>query len=209
MKVGRWVGWGVMTFLALGIALVAARYLSMNPAVYFSQQQAVYMAHQAAITLHVVGGVVALAVGPFQFLSRLRARRPRLHRWMGRVYLMGIAVGGVAGLYVASMAYGGWVGRSGFGMLALLWLLTAAQAYATIRAGQTQAHRRWMMRNYALTFAAVTLRLQLPLAGVLGLDFEVVYPVIAWTAWLPNLLLIEWWLRRGRRPRLTPVAAAK
>ena len=56
-----------------------------------------------------------------------------------------------------------------------------------------------MMRNYALTFAAVTLRMELGLIGALGYEFEVAYPVVAWLAWVPNLVLVEWWLL-ARRP---------
>ena len=36
------------------------------------------------------GGVVALALGPCQFLSRLRESRPRIHRWTGRLYLTAV-----------------------------------------------------------------------------------------------------------------------
>jgi uncharacterized membrane protein len=143
--------------------------------------------------------VLALALGPFQFLPRLRARRPALHRWMGRLYLIAILLGGTGGLYMATMAWGGIPARLGFGVLALLWLGSGFLAYRSIRAGHVAVHRQWMIRNYALTFAAVTLRLQLPLSGLLGLDFTTSYAVIAWTCWLPNLLFAEWLIRR-RRP---------
>ncbi|MGW7699579.1 DUF2306 domain-containing protein [Kitasatospora sp. NPDC054768] len=46
-------------------------------------------------------------------------------------------------------------------LLAAAWLSTAARAYRTIRRGEVQAHRIWTIRNYAPTFAAVTLRLYL------------------------------------------------
>lgn len=206
MTLARRTGWGLMTFLAFGVAFVASRYFTLDPQVFFPQQVDVYQAHLAAIILHVAGGVVALAVGPFQFLTRLRARRPKLHRWMGRVYLVSVLVGGLAGLYVATMAYGGLPARTGFAALALTWLTTAFLAYRRIRAGDSATHQRWMIRNYALTFAGVMLRLQIPVSGVAGIPFDVAYPVIAWTCWAPNLLVAEWIVQRiqSRRRQVIP-----
>ncbi len=191
------VGWGLMLFLALGITLASSRYLTLNPAVYFPEQRAVYIANTVAITGHVVGGLLALALGPFQFLPRLRRQRwLGIHRWSGRVYLVGITVGGLFGLYVAQMAYGGLISHLGFTGLALFWLYTGYQAYRSIRRGDIQTHKRWMFRNYAATFAAVTLRLWLPLSMALGIDFTLAYRTIAWLSWVPNVLIIEWWLRQ-------------
>src|SRR6185436_5200625 len=39
---------------------------------------------------HVSGGMIALALGPFQFMERLRAARPKLHRQLGYAYFLGI-----------------------------------------------------------------------------------------------------------------------
>jgi hypothetical protein len=57
-----------------------------------------------------------------------------------------------------------------------------------------------MVRNFALTFAAVTLRLWLPTAIIAGAPFELAYPVIAWLCWVPNLLLAELLLRQTPHP---------
>lgn len=199
-RISAKVGWGLMLFLALGITLASSRYLTLNPAIYFPEQRAVYMANTVAITGHVIGGLLALALGPFQFLPRLRRQRwLGIHRWSGRLYLMGIAVGGLFGLYVAQIAYGGLITNLGFTGLALFWLYTGYQAYRAIRRGDIESHKRWMMRNYAATFAAVMLRLWLPLSMVLGIDFTLAYRTIAWLCWVPNVLLMEWWLRQ-RRP---------
>jgi uncharacterized membrane protein len=193
-----------MAFLAFAVVLLVSRYFTLDPAVFFPEQVDVYQAHLAAIILHVAGGVTAMALGPFQFLPRIRARRPALHRWTGRVYLIGVLVGGLTGLYVATMAYGGLLAQTGFATLAALWLSTAFIAYRRIRAGDSRTHQLWMIRNYALTFAAVTLRIQTPMSAVLGIPFDVAYPVIAWTCWVPNLLVAEWiiWRMTQRRRRV-------
>lgn len=200
---------GLMTVLALGVAayaIVAYGLLEFGTLVHPDMRQ-VFAARPVGIGLHVFASAFALALGPFQFLPGLRARRPGLHRQLGRVYLTAVAVGGLSGLYMARFAFGGGLAQSGFTVLALLWLGSSALALRAILGGDVAAHRRWMLRSFALTFAAVTLRLQLGLGGLAGLAFEQYYPVVAWSCWVPNLLLLEWWLRRGSRPWLpTPGA---
>ena len=189
-KTMKRIGWGIMTFLAMGIVLYAAKYFSFNPDVFFPQQREVYLAHETGIIIHIIGGVLALGLGPFQFLNRFRSRYPKVHRWMGRLYLFGIALGGIAGLYMAFYAYAGIAASLGFASLALLWLATGTMAYRTIRAGDISRHREWMIRNFALTFAAVTLRIwMMPLTIVFG--GELGYEIAAWICWLPNLFVAE------------------
>jgi uncharacterized membrane protein len=166
--------------------------------VFFPQQRAVYLANTAAIVLHVAGGMLALLLGPVQFLPALRRRWPRVHRRLGRAYLVGILLGGLAGLWMARLAYGGAIAQLGFAGLALAWLTTSGMALARIRAGDVGGHRAWMVRSFALTFAAVTLRLWLPVLTVAGLEFEVAYASVAWLSWVPNLLMAELLVTRTR-----------
>jgi hypothetical protein len=109
---------------------------------------------------------------------------------------IGVLIGGVSGLYMATLAYGGTVPRLGFTLLALTWLYSGYRAYTAIRQRRIEEHRRWMVRNYALTFAAVTLRIYLPLGMIAQLPFDIVYATVAWMCWIPNLFVVEWFLRR-------------
>jgi uncharacterized membrane protein len=110
-----------------------------------------------------------------------------------------VLCGGVGGLGLATISHGGPPTHTGFALLGVLWLYSGARAYQAIRRGDVVGHRRWMIRNFALTFAAVTLRLQLGLfTGVLGWPFNAVYLTIAWSCWVPNLVLAEWWILRPR-----------
>jgi uncharacterized membrane protein len=144
---------------------------------------------------HVLGAGLALLIGPFQFSSRLRARALSVHRWLGRTYLVAVLLGGIGGLVLATIAAGGLVARVGFALLAIIWLASGAQAYLAVRRRDLLRHRRWMIRNFALTFAAVTLRLYLPaLTFGLAVPFEDAYAVVAWLAWVPNLVIAEWLL---------------
>lgn len=195
-------GWMMMTLLAVMISLVSSRYfITFDPSQGGPQFGEKFAGHLPVLLLHIFGGVLALFLGPWQFWGGFRNRYLRLHRWVGRVYLTAVLIGAVAGLYMAAIAFGGLPSSIGFAALAVLWLTTAVMAYLRIRRGDVERHREWMIRNYALTFAAVTLRLWIPLFLSLGFAFVEAYITVAWLCWVPNLLLAELYLglRGGRR----------
>ena len=187
-----------LSFAVAGYALVSYA-IGPGAGVLHPEMQAVYRAESIGIHIHIFASLLALLIGPFQFSASLRTKRPHLHRWLGRIYLgVAVAIGGLAGLYMSIHAFGGVWAKLGFAGLALSWLYTGFRAYTAIRAGEVQSHRRWMIRNYALTFAAVTLRLYLPWPFVFGWSFATSYAVIAWLCWVPNLALMEWSLSERR-----------
>jgi len=189
--------------LALGVAAYAVLVYGFLPlgSVVHPDMKASFLTHSVGIYAHIFASVVAISLGPFQFLGGLRRRFVRLHRWMGRAYLgIGVLVGGVSGLYVATFAFGGIVSRVGFSLLAVLWLYTGLRAFLAIRGGAVAEHRRWMVRNFSLTLAAVTLRLLLPASMIANIPFETAYPAIAWLCWVPNFLVAELLFNRAQAP---------
>ena len=192
-------GWLLMTLGALLIAVMSSRYFLLSAELAAPPPLLPVVTGRSVIfLLHVAGGIIALAAGAWNFLQWSRERYLNLHRWLGRIYLVSVLVGGVAGLALAATAQGGLAGKFGFGMLAVLWIVTAIFAYRRIRQFDIESHRRWMIRNYALTFAAVTLRLWLPLLGGLGADFNDSYPAVAWLCWVPNLIVAEFLASRQK-----------
>ena len=190
---------GILFVFSVGVSGYAAYTYGALPlgSKVHPDMRAVFQANWIGIYAHVFASIFALVLGPFQFVESFRNRRPELHRWMGRLYLgVGILIGGISGLYMAFFAYGGIVSQLGFTGLAIGWLFTGWQAYAAVREQQFDEHRRWMIRNFALTLAAVTLRIYLPLSMINGAEFVVAYTAIAWLCWVPNLIAAEWWLRR-------------
>jgi uncharacterized membrane protein len=202
----RKIAWGVMTVLALFIGLYAIALLFV-PAMRAPFLRDRFIVMPVATFLHLAGAAVALAVGPFQLNARLRNRFLGAHRWMGRSYVAGVLLGGFGALTMATIAQAGLPARVGFGLLAVLWLTATGMAYRHIRAGNQPAHRRWMIRSYALTFAAVTLRIYVPLSQVYGIPFEPAYQTIAWLCWVPNLIVAEWLILRQPAPAPASEAA--
>jgi uncharacterized membrane protein len=197
--------WVVMTLLATLVAAYAAAVLlvpGFGPP-FITQRRATM---PLAVVAHLGGGLVALAVGTWQMNARLRDRVIELHRWMGRTYVIAVLFGGLGALRMAVISEEGWVTHFGFGLLALLWLFTTARAYVAIRAHEEARHRRWMIRSYSLTLAAVTLRIYLPLSLAAGIQFTNAYRVISWLCWVPNIILAEWVARHPQEP--SPVAGA-
>ena len=150
------------------------------------------------LVIHVAAGVVALLIGPLQFVGRIRAQIPVFHRFIGRTYVGACAIGAPSGFMLAIGTNAGPVAGAGFAVAAVLWPIVT---YAGVRAaieGRFATHREWMIRSYAITANAITLRLMLPAAGVMGFDFFAAYGVIAWLGWITNLVLAEIYIRRSR-----------
>ncbi len=148
---------------------------------------------RTAFYIHITGGMIALLLGPFQFVKRIRNKFIKWHRTLGKIYLASILfLAGPSGLFMAFYAEGGVVAVIGFTVMALLWVFTTYMAYETIRKKNIQAHRAWMTRSFALTFAAVILRLYVPIASkVFHVPFHYVEASSAWVSWLPNLIVAE------------------
>ncbi len=162
---------------------------------------------KAAFFVHVFTSMFALGAGFTQFSPRVLRRWPGVHRWVGRLYVLDVClVTGPASLVMACYANGGTSSRLAFGVLAVLWITATALAYVTVRRRQWEAHRAWMVRSYALTLSAVTLR-----SWKLGLVWALhpapmdVYRVVAWLGFVPNLLLAEWLIRRRFQKLARPV----
>lgn len=183
--------WYLMLLAAIGVSGYALA-LAFMPEVRNSFVSNMVAQTPGASLLHFIGGGIVLLAGASQFHSGLRTKYARVHRFLGRVYVGGVLIGGIAGLYLAFHASGGLAAQFGFGLLALTWLVSTSLAFKHILQRNIIQHQRWMIRSYALTLGAVTLRIYLPLFLIQGVPFEQAYPAIAWLAWVPNLIIAEW-----------------
>jgi uncharacterized membrane protein YozB (DUF420 family) len=191
----RRVGVGLTWFFCFGVALFSYRYLVGGVEATMD-----FVAYHAAIRpmafyAHVGLAPVALALVPFQLWHGLRRTRPMIHRTLGRLYGIAILISGAGGLWLAINTQAGPIAGWGFSLLALAWLGTTGMGIALAMRGNRAAHRRWMLRSVALTLAAVTLRLYIPLFMAADIPFDTAYSYIAWLCWVPNLVVVELYLR--------------
>lgn len=149
---------------------------------------------------HVVFAAVALLLMPVQVSGWVRRRHVRVHRLSGRVYAGCAVLGGGFGALAAVTTANGVVVGAGFLTLGVLWVASTVAAVVAARERRLDDHRRWALRSAALVFAAVTLRLEIGLGvAITGASFAVVYSIVAWLCWIPNLLVAERLIRRGPR----------
>jgi uncharacterized membrane protein len=206
-RVGGSIAWTLIMLLSVGVGgyalfLVATGFKALglsNP-----------MFDPWGLQVHIAASGVAMLVGAFQFFKPLRRQAPAVHRWIGRIYVAACVIGGLAGGTIALSSTAGPIAGWGFFLLAVLWAPFTLLALAAAMRKDFISHERWMIRSFALTFAAVTLRIYLPIAiiqnqGEFPLD---AYRAIAWLAWVPNLIVAELFIATLRKPRRAAPAPA-
>ena len=194
MKIQQSMFW----FLSIAVALVSYRFIVLGMEVVYANETHQLLTFKNAFYLHIITAPIALFVAPFQLSKRFRAKSVRRHRLMGRIYCAAVLVAGVTGVLIGFNAKGGPIAQSGFVLLAVIWLIATFRALQVVRLGQIGLHQEWMIRSIALTFAGVTLRIILPAQLVSGISFDVAYPIVAWLCWVPNLVVVEYFIRRSR-----------
>lgn len=151
-----------------------------------------------ALYAHILAAPIALGLAPFQLSRSLRRRHHNLHRAIGYTYGAAVLVGGTGALALMPAYLGNGWSAAGFALLGIGWIGTTVIGIGHAMAGNYEAHRRWMMRSVALSFSAVTLRLIMAPLMASGWSVVETYNLTAWVSWLPNLLLVELWIRRTR-----------
>lgn len=200
------LAWGLLSLSALAVGLFSLRYAL--PGMPFQLDLPSLQLSRQAFIVHAVSASLALMLGPLQFVASLRSRFPAVHRWTGRGYVLAIAVAWLSSLPMAVHTMTGTVAATGFFALGLIWVVTTGMGVACALQRRFAEHRRWMIRSYALTAAAITLRIYLGASMAVGIDEQLSYPFIAWLCWVPNLLGAEWYLRRSLHQRLSPLSVA-
>ncbi len=141
---------------------------------------------------HIASAPLALLCGTLNISSTLRVRRPRLHRGIGKVYvLLVLCFVAPGGAIMATRALGGLSSVICFTMIsAAAWVFTwkAWRAAGKLRFAE---HGRWMCRSYLMICSAILLRLIHYLMLPLGWDPTLRYQWAAWLSWLPALAIFE------------------
>jgi uncharacterized membrane protein len=200
------IWWWFAAVFALAIAAYSLRYVFFGERAYVPELAPSFRMRPLTVMAHTLFGPIALVLGLLNLLPATRqGRRWPVHRWLGRIYLVSSIVLGVAGLSLSFHAVGGLGPRAAFGLLALATMGTSLVGYRHLRARDVRHHREWMLRSYALIFAAVMLRIWMPiLVTAYQGQFVPAYRWSAWLCWVPNVLFVEWIIRRGWRPQFAP-----
>jgi uncharacterized membrane protein len=185
--------WGLAALLSVGVAVFSYRFLLPHP--MMGEEIAANLVRKPWLPIHAAFAATALLVGSFQFLARLRARRPGLHRTLGKVYVAACLIAAPSGFILGTHSSAGPVAQWGFCTLAVIWFAVTAYAFWLATQRRIAEHRRWIIRSWAMTFAAVTLRLYLPIPPMLlHMDFLDGYRFISWFCWVSNLAVAEVYL---------------
>ncbi len=191
----------MLAFFTWLMARITIAYIPYNTDVGFLRikQQYIDIDHwRIAFFIHVYASMWVLLAGFTQFSRKLLKNNPRLHRAMGYIYVTDVLlITGPAGFIMGIYANGGTVSRIAFISLAVFWIFFTATALIKARQKDFKAHQRFMMRSYALTLSALTLRAwKFSITNTVELPPMDVYRMVAWLGWVPNLLLAEWLIRR-------------
>ncbi|NND79629.1 MAG: DUF2306 domain-containing protein [Maribacter sp.] len=145
---------------------------------------------------HILLGGLALLIGWMQFSEKLRNANLKMHRNVGKLYVIAALISGLCAMYIALSATGGIIATLGFSALGIFWLFTTLRAYVAIRKKDITLHKGFMIYSYAACFAAVTLRIWLPILNIAFDDFVIAYRIVAWLCWVPNIIFAFFWIKK-------------
>ena len=194
------VAWVVFAVLALGVGLYPLLYLVADSKIGLLQSKSDALLANTLWNIgfygHITFGGIALLTGWSQFSQKLRKKRLQLHRNLGKVYVVAVLVSGICSVYIGFFATGGLITSAGFIALGLIWLFTTGKAYQAIRKKDLSLHQGMMIYSYAACFAAVTLRIWLPILTATFGSFIIAYKIVAWLCWVPNMVFAYFWVRK-------------
>jgi hypothetical protein len=202
---GEWVLRAVI-IVAIGLlAFIALRFYSEVAIQYFNISEAsygFYWPNRGWLLIHLVGGSLALFMGPFQFWSGLRRKHMHVHRWTGRLYLVGVALAAFASVTLAVRTPIGVAWSAGLLVLAGVWVAVTGMAFLTALYRQIAVHKQWMIRSYVLTFSFVIFRWLEELPLLVDVPMGERFATIGWISWTVPLVSAEivMQLRALRRP---------
>lgn len=187
------VSFFIFAFLAIGVGTYPLFFIASN--FHFglldskSQELLSNVFWNICFYTHISLGGIALLIGWSQFSKKFRKKNIQLHRVIGKIYVVSVLLSAITGIYIGYHATGGIIPAVGFMSLGIIWFYTTLKAFLEIKAGRVEEHEKMMIYSYAACFAAVSLRLLLPLLIAIFNDFITAYQIVAWLCWVPNLLV--------------------
>jgi uncharacterized membrane protein len=145
MKRGSFI---LMAFLAIAVGLYPSIYFMIDRTFGLLQSKSTGLLSDpvwnTAFYMHIILSGIALLIGWLQFNKKLRATKPKVHRNIGKTYVIAALVGGLTGVYISFFATGGWIAATGFAMLGIVWFSTTMIGFNDARTSRYEAHRKMM-----------------------------------------------------------------
>ncbi|SEN67102.1 DUF2306 domain-containing protein [Lihuaxuella thermophila] len=199
------MSWYFLVMICLGVGIfIISPYVTLDPSKSRIQLNPSFSLHYPLLVTHIFLAFIALITGFVQLIERVRIQYPHMHRSLGRIYFVSVFLSGMIALVITIYA-DSFVKAMAFLTLGLLWLFTGWKGYRLILKKRYEEHRIWMIRNYAVTLAAITARLIVPvcilayvsfhgftLAGGREQMISTILEVNIWIGLLLNLLFAEW-----------------
>ena len=153
---------------------------------------------RGAFFIHVYSSVFVLFAGISQFSKKFRTIRPSLHRMLGYFYVFNVLlITGPASLIMGFYANGGIGSKIAFVLLSLLWMFFTCKAVIDAKQKRFKSHQRFMIRSFALTLSAITLRAwKFGITNTISIPPMDIYRMVAWLGWVVNLGVAEYYIRK-------------
>lgn len=184
-----------ISLFTLLMVRIVTPYLSWEWNVDFlmTKQNIIHLLHyRTAFYLHIFSSCFILFAGAFLFSKLVIKKFRQLHRWAGKIYvLLLLLISAPTGLIMGFYANGGWPAKISFLILCPLWWYCTYKGYQKIRQKKIKEHEIWMIRSYALTLSAISLRFYQMILGSSFIDPSTLYIIVSWLSWVGNLLIAE------------------
>ena len=150
------------------------------------------------LAVHMVAGGLAVLLVPVQVSRMWRRGDRRKHVYLGWALVPIVTIAALTTPPISfNMDYPFW-SEAGFALGSVAWFTALAMGIWSIKTKHYERHKRWMVMMAALSFGAVSFRLQLPVLRLFW-HLDDVFPYIGWTCWVPNVLVVAWWWHRQNR----------
>lgn len=169
------------------------------PADDFSRR---YAANPIPAYLHIGPGVLYLLLAVLQVSGPVRRGRLGFHRAAGRVAAgAGVVSAVFAVVFGVLFPWGGVAQATASVVFGIYFGVALALGVAAARRRDVVAHRRWMLRAFAVALGVATIRVILSLGEVLGVfTFDEAFGWSFWAGFVVNAVIVEAWLARWPRP---------
>lgn len=143
--------------------------------------------------IHISASIIVLLLGIFQFIPFIIQKSPTFHRNSGKLYIVLILFfAAPSGFIIGLFANGGLSCKVGFCLQSLVWFAATILAYIKIRQKKIEEHINWMVRSFAITLAAMSLRTE---SYILHYFFHTkpieTYLTVTWLSWVGNIFVAE------------------